>query len=207
MFNRNIINTLIAGNVFVFCTWNYSLLRANGLDHDFRPLAWCHRNLTCSPFNLKERPWTLLTSAFSHSNLLHLGINCYVLHQFAPFLLSRIGKNRFIGFYAGSAIFSSLVSVWYKSLKYGSDYRQGSLGASGVVYSIMAVTAGLNRGMTVSLFGLIPLPINVAFAGMVGFDLISLFGNSRGTDSMGHLGGALGGYLYYIWKLKKYKRF
>lgn len=204
MFSRNIITGIIGTNALVFCGWNYAKLRANGPDHDRRALTWFNRNMTCSPYNMLERPWTLLTAAFSHSDLLHLGINCYVLYQFAPFLLSVIGRNRFLSFYCGSAVCSSLVSVIYKDGMYGSNYRVGSLGASGSVYSLMAITAALQPRMSVALFGIIPLPITAAFAGMVGFDMYSLLrGNMGGTDSAGHLGGAMAGYIYYIWKYKK----
>jgi membrane associated rhomboid family serine protease len=204
MIKTNVINGIIGTNILVFAGWNYSFMRANGPDRDYRLLAWCQKNLTCSPYNLTDRPWTLLTSAFSHNNFLHLGINCYVLYQFAPFLLSVIGTKRFMGFYCGSAVASSVASILYKSGN-ESKRRQGSLGASGSVYSMMAVTTLLQPGMSVALFGIVPLPISLAFAGMVGWDVYSLMrasGNSY-TDSAGHLGGALGGYLYYMWRFQK----
>jgi membrane associated rhomboid family serine protease len=137
--------------------------------------------------------------------LIHLGINCYVLYQFAPFLVSVIGAHRFAGFYTGSAVISSLASVLNQT-KYEKRHIQGSLGASGSVYSMMAVTTLLQPGMSVALFGVLPLPITVAFAGMVGWDVFSLLRSSMNnsiTDSAGHLGGALGGYLYYLWRFKR----
>ncbi len=70
----------------------------------------------------------------------------------------------------------------------------------------MAVTTLLQPGMSVALFGVLPLPITVAFAGMVGWDVFSLLRSSMNnsiTDSAGHLGGALGGYLYYLWRFKR----
>ena len=52
--------------------------------------------------------WTLLTAAFSHYDLFHFFINMLVFLSFAPVLEARWGKRRFLYFYLGSAVFSSL---------------------------------------------------------------------------------------------------
>jgi rhomboid-like protein len=205
MIARNLINGIIGTNVAVFCGWQYSNMRAMGPDRDYRPLNWIYNNFTCSPYNLSNgRVWTLLSCTFSHSSILHLGINCYVLYQFAPYLLSILGTRTFMAFYCGSGVVSSLASVNYKKYYHGNQYKVGSLGASGSICSLMAVITALQPGMNVALFGIIPLPISIAFAGMIGWDIFSILrASNSGTDSMGHVGGALSGYLFYLWRFKK----
>lgn len=134
--------SVIGINVGVYGLWQFSINTYKSFGDDSR-LNFMVRNFMCSPKHIESgRIHTLLTSAFSHKSLDHLGLNMLVLYTMGQGVIEFIGASRFLLLYAGAGITASLVAVGYR--KYvkpmlEKGYRKssndssflGSLGASG----------------------------------------------------------------------------
>jgi len=122
--------------------------------------------------------WQVLTSAFTHVEVLHLGMNMLALWFLGPSLERALGRVRFLAIYLISALAGSVVVLWL------SEASTSTLGASGGVFGLIGallVLAYKVRGdvRTVLLW----LGINVVYT-FIGPGSISW---------QGHLGGLLGG--------------
>ncbi|MEW5302474.1 MAG: hypothetical protein WDW36_005255 [Sanguina aurantia] len=127
--------------------------------------------------------WRLLTPAFLHASITHLGFNMYALHNLGPQLEVLSGGPRFTAIYLTSAVVSCGASYLF--------CKAPSLGASGAIFGLGAALGifywrhrdilGEQSGRALKSLG-ITLAMNIAF---------SLVG--RNLDNWGHAGGMLGG--------------
>jgi len=131
--------------------------------------------------------WRLATSGFLHGDLLHIGLNGFMLYALGGPLERGIGTPRFLMVAAGSLLGGALAVLAF-------DYAQPTLGASGIVMGVAAAFAvsiaaqggDVRRHPT---FGLVIM--NLA---------IPLF--FPGISFWGHLGGAVGGAIvawFVVW--------
>jgi membrane associated rhomboid family serine protease len=116
---------LIGVNVLVWLAWLHANSSSGADPSDPRGSSrlaaeklaekrWMYDNMTASVRNLQEgRWWTLVTNAFSHQSLLHLGMNMVGLNVFAPAVLLHIGYARFAVLYVGGAICCSLAHMLF----------------------------------------------------------------------------------------------
>ncbi|KAJ3155979.1 hypothetical protein HDU89_005542 [Geranomyces variabilis] len=195
-----VVKGLIGINAAVFLAWQYAELRdsANG---DPELLKFMYWNFTVSPFNCQNL-WPLLAASVSHTEFWHLGINMYVLWNFAPAAMQLITPRQFLGLYViagiGCSVASIMNSIW--EYNHGRPIR-ASKGASGSVSGAMAFFAMATPRFPVTLFGLIEIP---AWAGIGGFALFDLFCWLTGTlgsiDHAGHLGGGVVGVAFWTVK-------
>jgi membrane associated rhomboid family serine protease len=78
----------------------------------------------------------------------------------------------------------------------------GQLQVSGFYEGIMVISALMFPKSTMSLFGLIPMPLWLGVGSFVGYDLYQSIGRKSGRiDTWGHLGGAGTAAMY--WLLRK----
>lgn len=169
--------------------------------------------------NIDEgRYYTLLTSAFSHQNFTHLGINMYMLHQSTIFgALVGLSPLRLSALALTSALGGSVAQL----LDYGS--REGehgvgrsALGASGMVQGMLVATACAAPLMPVfAMFIPIPIAYRTFVGGFLAWDAYNLYhtrsGNEK-TNWMGstvgygaHLGGAVAGAAFYLVAMRRGK--
>ena len=73
--------------------------------------------------------WRLVTSAFLHGGLIHIGFNMYLLFVLGPQLEEALGKLRFVLIYL-AALFGGTAAVML------FDWQQPTLGASGAVLGL-----------------------------------------------------------------------
>ncbi|OLY77969.1 hypothetical protein AYI68_g7992 [Smittium mucronatum] len=154
---------------------------------------------------MSGRSYTLVTSAFSHNQLWHFGMNMFALGSFGPLVLNVMSEPEFVAFYLSAASIASLTSHLATAL-IRSRLALPSLGASGAIYAVLVATACYYPETNVSLM-FIPIAINIqhAVAGILGFDALMALINKPIFDHYAHLGGAAAGYLYvyyghlYIW--------
>ena len=102
--------------------------------------------LALNPTNifLKAYVWTLLTSMFLHSGILHLLVNMLSLYFIGNFLEMLIGKKRFIWFYLISGIFAGLffavLAFYFGNYEVGEKLFGSpeifAVGASGAIFGI-----------------------------------------------------------------------
>jgi membrane associated rhomboid family serine protease len=148
--------------------------------------------LSSDPIRFLFHPWTLLTYAFLHQNLMHLLFNMIGLYTFGRILQDFLGPRKILFFYLYGALSGGLLFLLIFNLK--PEFRN-LLGASGAVYGIICGAAFLVPNYTLYLF--IFGPVRLKYIA-IAFVLISFVqipdGNAGGN--IAHLGGALGGILY-----------
>jgi membrane associated rhomboid family serine protease len=122
-------------------------------------------------------PWTMLTSAFVHANLLHILFNAYSLFIFGRIVEQALGRARFLALYFVSA-FGGSTAV----LLIGGP-NTAVLGASGAVFGLMGAFLVIQRrlgGNSVQI--LVVVGINLALGFIV-----------PGVSWQAHVGGVLSG--------------
>ncbi|MGB7962299.1 MAG: rhomboid family intramembrane serine protease [Propionicimonas sp.] len=121
--------------------------------------------------------WQLITSAFTHLEVWHIGFNMLALWFLGPQLEQAIGRARFLALYLLSALAGSVVVLWLASP------TTSTLGASGAVFGLMGallVIALKVRANVQTLLAWLAMNIVFTFTG-------------SGISWQGHLGGLLGG--------------
>lgn len=190
-----IIHVIIFLNVLVFLAW----MKASGSPEQ---LAWMNSNFLVSGESLRDgRYWTLISSAFSHSLLLHIVLNMMVLNSFGPVIESILGITRFLNFYFVAAIVSSISHVLVSTYIMG-DPDIPALGASGSVSGIIILFSLLFPKEKLLLFGIIPMPAFIGALAFVGLDIWGVIAQADGgglpIGHGAHLGGAFTGLIYYF---------
>jgi membrane associated rhomboid family serine protease len=125
--------------------------------------------------------YRLLTSAFLHASLIHLGFNMLMLWWFGRPLEAAVGRARFLGIYIVSAIAGAAGALIL------SGETVTTVGASGAVFGILGAGLVLERRHKILVFGggaLFVVVLNIAFTFAVSNISIG-----------GHLGGLIGGIL------------
>ena len=124
--------------------------------------------------------WQVLTSAFSHYDVLHLGFNMLALYFLGPMLEQVLGRLRFLAVYFVSAFTASAAVMLL------SNPNSQTLGASGSIFGLMGalvvVAFKVKADLRQILFWL-------------GLNLVFTFYNTGSISWQGHLGGLLGGAL------------
>ncbi|GAB2775653.1 rhomboid family intramembrane serine protease [Nocardioides salsibiostraticola] len=121
--------------------------------------------------------WQLITNAFVHVDLTHIGFNMLMLYFFGPQLEALLGRTRFLALYVLSALTASALVYWL------SGEYTATLGASGAVFGLLGallVVAFKVGGNVQSLVML--LALNAVFTLVI-----------PNISWQGHLGGFLGG--------------
>lgn len=187
------VSGIIKINVIVFVIWWIAL---------FTDPSFMMANFLVSWTALVEdRPWTLLTSVFSHNWFFHILINMYAFYGFGVVLESTLGFARFLRFYLLAGIFSSLCHCLVSAFLLHDPGLQ-ALGASGAVSGVILLFSLLFPREKIYILGFIPLPAIFAAVLIVGLDLFGLFEQTRGGSLPighgAHLGGALYGVGYFL---------
>jgi rhomboid protease GluP len=126
---------------------------------------------------------TLLTSAFLHFSLLHLGFNMVALRQVGPFVERSVGPGRFAPLYLVSGVLGSVTSALWG---WHGDASRFSAGASGAICGVIGAAMVLGV-RTQGIRG----PLAVGMARWLGG--IILLGFIARFDNAAHIGGAIGG--------------
>jgi membrane associated rhomboid family serine protease len=138
-------------------------------------------------------PWQLVTYAFLHGSLLHIGFNMLALYMFGAAIEQVFGQRRYLVYYFVCVISAAITQLVVAGVS-GSVYP--TIGASGGVFGLLlayAIYFPHNRVML--LFPPIPLPARVF---VVLYALLELYlgvtGSQEGVAHFAHLGGMIGGY-------------
>jgi len=124
--------------------------------------------------------WQLLTSAFTHVEIWHIGFNMLALWVLGPQLELAIGRARFLALYLLSGLAGSVLVYW------AAPVDGSTLGASGAIFGLMGALLVLAFKVKGQMQPVLTW-IGINF-------LITVVG--RGFISwQGHLGGFIGGLL------------
>jgi rhomboid-like protein len=182
-----IIWGIIGINTVVFLAWQIP-----------NPRVYMFMNKHFVHHYLSKKPYTLLTSSFSHSELFHFLFNMMALKSFGQAAGALLGPEQFLALYLSGAILSSaprhLLTGWL--LKPGAVNR--SLGASGAIFTIVGMVAAIRPELNASIIFLpmFPLQLDQLLAAFMCLDLIGLIRGWRTFDHMCHLTGAIYGLMY-----------
>ncbi len=141
--------------------------------------AVCEGNGTWLPGFVDGAFWQVLSSGFTHVQLMHLGFNMLALYLIGPQLEAVLGRARFLALYLISLLAGSVVVLWAAS-QYGA-----TVGASGAIYGLFAALLVVARkvgGDMRQLLILVAINVVITFA-------------VPNISWQGHLGGFAGGAL------------
>jgi len=137
--------------------------------------------------------WQLVTYAFLHGGLLHLGFNMLALYMFGSAIERVFGERRYIVYYFVCVISAALTQLLVAGMS-GTVYP--TIGASGGVFGLLlayAIYFPHNRVML--LFPPIPLPSRLFVLLYAALELyLGVTGTQEGVAHFAHLGGMAGGY-------------
>lgn len=129
------------------------------------------------PAYTEQLPWTMISSAFLHGGLVHLGLNMISLFLFGPIIERLVGKVRFLVLYLVSA-FGGSVAVLL--LAPGSSV----LGASGAIFGLMGAFFIIQRRLGANSTYLVVL---------IGINLVYGFLPGTNISWQAHIGGLVAG--------------
>ena len=193
--SSTLIRNLLLINLIVFLFWNIQTavfwLPRFMFDHFL--VSWTGL--------VEGRFWILITSVFSHRQVWHLLMNMFVLYSFGRVVESVLGSYRFLKFYIIAGIISSL-SHAVVSRYLLNEASIPALGASGAISGVILLFALMFPKEKLYILGIVPLPAIWGAILFVGLDLWGLFSQFEGggfpIGHGAHLGGALTGFIYYL---------
>ena len=145
---------------------------------------------------LKDRPWSVATYMFVHDGPWHLAVNMLPLWWLGRMYQAEVGSRKLLSTYVMGGLMGLLTLILCVNfLPQLSGYAdKWVIGASSAIFAIIAATAARNpnRKINFVLFGTVQLQ-HIAFAIII-LDYFVRRDNDMAA-MMGHLGGALTGYL------------
>ena len=143
------------------------------------------------------RPWTFITSFFTHTGFMHILWNMLFLYWFGRLIVEYLGSDRLISLYVLGGIFGSISVLALFALAPISESAQGgfALGASAGVFAITVGAATLVPNYRFNLLFIGPVKIQYIAAFFIIRAFLGLKGPNFGGE-MAHLAGGLIGYLY-----------
>ena len=146
------------------------------------------------PVGAGFEPWQLLTYAFLHGSLLHIGFNMFALYMFGGPVERVFGPRRYLIYYLVCVLSAALVQL-LTSAATGAVYP--TVGASGGIFGLLlayAIYFPHNRVMLI--FPPIPMPARVFVVVYAALELyLGVTGTEEGVAHFAHLGGLIGGFL------------
>ena len=139
-------------------------------------------------------PWQVLSYAFLHGGLLHLGFNMIGLWMFGGELERVWGPRRLLAFYTVSVLMAAAAQLTVTAVLASNV---PTIGASGGLFGLLIGFAMVFPRRTITpLLPPIPMPawLFVTLYGLIELTL-GVTGSASGVAHFAHLGGLLGGWL------------
>ncbi|HEX6994491.1 MAG TPA: rhomboid family intramembrane serine protease [Gammaproteobacteria bacterium] len=152
-------------------------------------LAAFVNSLVLVPAFIPERPWTIVSYAFLHADVLHLLFNMIGLFFFGPRLESVLGSGRFLGLYFTSAVVAALASVFFEPFA-------PVVGASGAVFGVLVGFAKFWPRDRIYFWGVIPIEARWFIVLLAAYSILGGLTRGGGIAHFAHLGGLAGGWIY-----------
>ncbi|KAF1956617.1 rhomboid-domain-containing protein [Byssothecium circinans] len=216
--NTNIIYGLIAANSAVFAYAQYA--KAQAQQGFPASLVQFYQNFTINYDGvLREgRWWTMITSVFAHTDLMHLLGNMLSIYYLGGLVAQTPGMTpvRLLALVFGSGLSGSVGYLYIRHRKMqesqavtvnrgeggGSrDFARG-LGFSGSVMGVGAVAAILYPRTQILLYGIVPMPLWALISGYAVFDGYYLNNPNSRIGHAGHIGGLAFGLVYFFARMR-----
>ena len=136
--------------------------------------------------------YRIVSSAFLHVDMAHLGFNMFALYLFGGQALAGLGFLNFLILYFSCLITGNLFALYF----HRDNHYYSAVGASGAIMGIVYATILMYPEMKLALF-IFPVPLPGYVFG-IGYLVYTLFGMKKQQDNIGHtahFGGAIGGIL------------
>jgi membrane associated rhomboid family serine protease len=165
------------------------------------PLAlWPFGSAAATNGQVGFAPWQLVSYAFLHGSLFHLGFNMLALYMFGGAIERVFGERRYLVYYVVCVISAAITQLIFAAVS-GGIYP--TIGASGGVFGLLlayAIYFPNNRVML--LIPPIPLPARVFVVLYAALELyLGVTGTQEGVAHFAHLGGMVGGYaMLRLWR-------
>lgn len=140
------------------------------------------------------RPWQVITYQFLHANMSHLFFNMIGLYFFGTAVETVMGTKVFVRYYLFCGVIAAVAAYIFQNF---TDMPLHVVGASGSLFGVFYACYRMFPNAQVFIMGIIPMQIRTALILFVAFDVISLFNTSSNIAHYSHLGGLLGGVMYY----------
>ncbi|PWQ96177.1 rhomboid family intramembrane serine protease [Leucothrix arctica] len=149
----------------------------------------------------KHGQWyRFLSSGFIHADVLHLGVNMFVLWSFGsaiekyyyPAVFGDAAATNFLILYFGGIIVASIPSF----LRHKSDPSYAALGASGGVSAVVFAVIVFDPWQNLYLYGIIAIPQILAGVAYVAYSWYKDKAASDNIGHMAHLTGAAWGFAF-----------
>ncbi|HEX7272958.1 MAG TPA: rhomboid family intramembrane serine protease [Casimicrobiaceae bacterium] len=139
-------------------------------------------------------PWQLVTYAFLHGGLLHLGFNMFALYMFGGPIEQVFGGRRYTFYYFVCVVSAAIAQLAVSALT-GTVYP--AIGASGGVFGVLlAYAIYFPRNRIMLIFPPIPMPARVFVIVYAALELFfGVTGTQEGVAHFAHLGGLVGGFI------------
>lgn len=197
----NLLWGIVGTNVLVFCTWKM----AEGNRGLYRFMM---QHFTCSGVGVfrLHNYHTVITSTFSHKDVVHLLFNMVTFFTFGRELVYALGSARFLALYLGGGVISSICqTLWprivprsWPAWRDASPYTV-SLGASGAINAVVAWSILAYPRNMLFLYGVLPVPAALLGLGFIGVDAYNLYYGGSGMGNAAHLSGAIfGGIMFAL---------
>jgi membrane associated rhomboid family serine protease len=150
--------------------------------------------------------WQLVTYAFLHGSLVHLGFNMLALYMFGSALEQVVGPRRYVAYYLVSVIAAALTQLAVTAAT-GDMYP--TVGASGGVFGVLlAYAVYFPRNRLFLIFLPIPIPARVFVVIYAAIELFLGVSGAQGSVAhFAHLGGLVGGALMLAyWRASRFVR-
>lgn len=135
--------------------------------------------------NFFSQPWTIITNAFLHADIVHLLFNCFSLFMFGNILELKHGPKFMIILLFASVILGNLMFAVFNPGIYG-------LGISGYIYGLIGAAVVLEpRARVIFPIGYFYTTAPVSIAGPLMFAAEVLF-SLASSDGIGHVAHAAG---------------
>lgn len=159
--------------------------------------------LMFDPARFTDRPWTVLTYAFVHGNILHLALNVLAISLFGPPVERKLGSGRFVAYYLYCAIGAALVALAFATVARVDPF----IGSSGAVYGVAVAYVLFWPEARLTVFPLsVTASARTLFLVLLAVDSgLGLWGRD-GVAHFVHLGGAVAGYVFFRLQLLGAKR-
>ena len=214
---RSAVGMVIVINIAVWVLWQFA-----GVGHELEPgslLSFMNDHFTVSLDGVVNhfRIHTLITSAVSHQDLMHIIWNMLFFWFLADEVERVYGKLNFYWLYVFCGITASLAHIGSSAMEAQHGMAaHPALGASGAIMGIAVVSAIFDPNRPVNMFGVITLPLKWLVGIYLIMDLYYAIGMHHGAYGgavfrqgaiayFAHLGGALGGYAFWRLDLRMFQ--
>lgn len=167
-----------------------------------------------APFLVLRQPWSVVTYMFLHGSVTHILFNMLGLYFFGPRLELRLGAKNFLVLYFAAGVGGALLSVVVGMIGYlGRGILPAQvapilaqvlvvpiIGASAALFGVLYGYAHYWPRDRILIMFVLPLEVRTAVLLWVVASLwFGISGAMGGIAHFAHLGGFIGGWLYFRW--------